>query len=131
DLSTPQAAAMTFVRAIESGDSATARRAAIAGGIEWDMVDAMADATAGMRALREAATRKFGADVQRVIDPHTTIDLSAKLKDADVVSDGKSATITPKDGQNQIKLKRVEEGWKVDVGALTRGQDITQAVPMF
>jgi hypothetical protein len=25
----------------------------------------------------------------------------------------------------------VEEGWKVDVGALTRGQDITQSIPMF
>jgi hypothetical protein len=132
DLSTPQAAAMTFVRAIEAGDADTARRAAIAGGIEWDMVDALAHATTGMRKLRASATRRFGeTETKRVIDPRSPLDLSQRLKDADVASDGNVATITPKDGQNPLKLKNVDGEWKVDVGALTRGQDITRAAPLF
>src|SRR2546430_17205870 len=85
DLSTPQAGAMTFVRAIEAGDAETARRAAIAGGIEVDMVDAMAHATTGMRKLRAAATRRVGeTEMKRVIDPRSPLDLSQRLQDADV-----------------------------------------------
>src|SRR6266496_1204789 len=87
DLSSPQGAAMTFAKAIEAGDADTAKRAAIAGGIEVDMIDAMADATRGITALRGAATRKFGAaEVQRILDPHRPPQLSLMLIDADAMS---------------------------------------------
>jgi len=131
NLSNPRAAAITFIVALENGDAATARKAASAGGLEWDLVDAMADATSGMRKLRAAAVNRFGKDADRIIDPRTPLNVSAKLKDADVAGDEHSATVTPKDGQNVIHLKHDEEGWKVDVGTLTRGQDITNVIPTF
>jgi hypothetical protein len=131
DLSNPRAAAISFISALEKGDAPTARKAASAGGIEWDLVDAMADATSGMRALRAAAVKRFGKDADRIIDPRTPLNVSAKLKEADVAGDENTATVTPKDGQIVIHLKHDEEGWKVDVGTLTRGQDITDVIPSF
>ena len=131
DLTNPKAAAISFITALENGDAATARKAATAGGIEWDLVDAMADATSGMRTLRSAAVKRFGRDADRIIDPRTPLNVSEKLKDADVAGDEHSATVTPKDGQNVIHLKHDDEGWKVDVGTLTRGQDITDVIPTF
>jgi len=131
DLSTPKAAAMTFGRALEQGDAAAALAAADAGGTERDLVEAMAQSSSGMKRLLAAAHAKFGDDAKRLEMLHSPTDIVKTLRDADVAEDADRATVTSKDGHDSLQLHRRDGEWKVDIGALIRGQDVSHAIPVF
>jgi hypothetical protein len=130
DLSTPRAAAVTFVRAMENDDVKTAQDAAVAGGMEVDFVDATAHYTYAVKQLLKRTRAKFGEEAKDVF-PATDVDVSILLISGEVTVDGdERATVTPQDGRTSIPVQRTEEGtWKVDVGVLIKGADVTQAIP--
>jgi hypothetical protein len=131
DLSDPRKAAVSFTRALERGDAAIARQAAIYGGLEGDLVDAMAVLAQGITRLRAAATTRFGEDALHKIEPGAMPDVSSRLERADVKLDGDVATVTPTSGTSPMRLKKTADGWKVDIGALIRGSDVTRLIPTF
>ncbi len=131
DLSTPKAAAITFTRALEQGDTTTALAAANAGGIERDLVEAMAESSSGLKILEKAANAKFGDDAKRMNTLRGPSNIVSLLMDADVDENGDRAKVVSKNGQDSLQLQKTNGQWKVDIGALVRGQDISHAVPMF
>jgi hypothetical protein len=128
DLTTPRSAATVFTRALESGDAATAKSAAYAGGLEIEWVEAMAQAMSGMRQLVAAAEAKFGNEANSLVAGRQTLRMSGALAAAEVQMNGERATIVPAGDSMKIPMKQIDGNWKIDVGALTRGEDITSIV---
>ena len=129
DLTTPRSAATVFTRALEAGDVETAKSAAYAGGVEIEWVEAMAQAMSGMRKLMIAAQARFGAEAQSLVAGRQTLQLSGSLGDAEVQMNGDRATVIPSGGDGtKLPMKRIDGNWKIDVGLLTRGEDITSIV---
>ena len=128
DLTTPRSAATVFTRALEAGDVETAKSAAYAGGLEVEWVAAMARAMSGMRQLVAAAEKKFGEDAQVLVAGKQTLRLSGTLADAQVQLDGDRATVISAGDGTRFPMKRIDGKWKVDVGLLTRGEDINDIV---
>lgn len=129
DLSTPRAAASTFTNALEKGDAATATLASSAGGIETDLVAAMAESASGIKKLNAAAIAKFGDDGKRLVAVQTNV--AKNLSDGEVEITGDRALLRSRDGRDTMQLKRDDAGWKVDIGALIKGQDVSHVVPIF
>ena len=128
DLSTPRSAATVFTRAVETGDADTAKSAAFAGGIEVEWVEAMTSAMRGMKTLLSATEKKFGAESNLLVAQRGMLTFSQSLRDAEVQMNGDRATITSGPSKTTLFLKNIDGKWKIDVGALTRGQDISGLV---
>jgi hypothetical protein len=129
DLTTPRSAATVFTRALEAGDVETAKSAAYGGGLEIEWVEAMAPAMSGMRQLTDAAHSKFGAEADALVAGKQTLHMSTTLTDAEIQMNGERATVIPTGGDGvKIPMKRINGNWKIDVGLLTRGDDITYVV---
>jgi hypothetical protein len=129
DLTTPRSAATVFTRALEAGDAETAKSAAYGGGLEIEWVEAMAKAMSGMRELSAATQAKFGAEAESLVSGKQTLKMSNTLADAEIQINGERATIIPTSGDGlKIPMKRIDGNWKIDVGLMTRGEDISYIV---
>ena len=128
DLSNPKAAALTFTRAIESGDVETAQAAAYAAGIEHDLVEAMALAIPSLKRLDAAARAKYGAEGGDLVEHSDILNSVPAIESAEVAADENRARLTNSTGQIISQLKNVDGMWKVDVGASILGDDVTRQI---
>ena len=129
DLSEPRKAALVFAGALESGDIEKAKYACLAGGIEVELVEAMVTTTYDLRRLSEVATAKFGEAGAEVVARRGPIDATTYLTNAEVQITGNTARIIARGGINRIPLKLVDgKNWKVDIGAMSVGQDIAVGI---
>jgi hypothetical protein len=132
DLTNPKAAAITFAKAMEDGDVETAKNSSIAGGMEVDLVEAMTKATASLRKLGQACRDKYGDAATVMMKETGSMDASVALANAAVDFDGEeAATVTPTEGKVVVPVRLVEGNWKVDIGALVKGDDITNSIPLL
>jgi hypothetical protein len=127
DLSDPKAAAVTFAKALEAGDLATARLASNASGFEGELLEAMAESSSGMSRLTTAASGKLGEEARRLAEQHAGIGIASLIANGNVDQQGDRATVRSKDGRS-VQLQRIDGKWRVDVGALSKGQDVSQVV---
>ena len=83
---------------------------------------------------KAAAVKKFGeAAVGEVLRAPGTIDTSEALAKGDVAIEGERATVSPADGKvtTTIPLQLVDGNWKVDIGALIKGEDVVNSIPVL
>jgi hypothetical protein len=128
DLSTPKAAAVTFTRALENGDLVTARAASNASGYEGELLEAMAESASGMSRLTTVAGARLGDEAKKLTEQHASISMAKMVADGTVDQQGERATVSTKEKSGRMQLMRSDGRWLVDVGALTRGQDVSQVV---
>jgi hypothetical protein len=131
DLSNPRSAAVTFATALDRGDVKTAQMASNAGGMEMDLVDAMAQCASNIKHLSDVARAKFGDDAKRLVAAQGPMGIATELASADVDQNAEQATVRTRDGKSKMPLKFVDGTWRVDIGVLVGGQDITFIVPQF
>jgi hypothetical protein len=132
DLSTPESAATAFATALDSGDAAGARAASVGTEQNQQVIDKMASVAGAMRALHDAAAAKFGdaAAAQLIVQQPASVRDS--IKGAVVKVTGDAATLTPANSSDTaLHLVKTGGQWKVDIAALTRGQNVASAIPMF
>lgn len=129
DLSNPKAAAVTFARSLENGDLKRAKAATIASGMELDLVESMAHAASNLRKLYDAAEEKFGASAAQDLLARSGMSASEGIAAGQVVMEGDYATVMPRNAISPVPLKRIRGLWKVDIGALIKGQDMSLAIP--
>src|SRR5438876_2697281 len=111
DLSNPKATAVTFARAMETGDVKNAQDASLAGGMEVDLVEAMTRATHSLKQLANLTKAKFGDAGAEMLRVAGAMDASAALAAGDVAFDGdERATVTPQDGRAVVPVQRTEDG---------------------
>jgi hypothetical protein len=134
DYATPKNAAVTFARAMERDDVKVAQESSVAGGMEVELVEAMCHATHALKELGKLAHEKFGEDAERTLRGAGSIDASEALAAGEVTFDGDArATVNPTVGQAIVPVQKNEDDdlWKVDVGALIKGDDVTRAIPLL
>jgi hypothetical protein len=132
DYSSPKNTAVTFARAMENGDVKVAQEASVAGGMEVDLVEAMTKATCALKQLGTASQAKFGDAGQGILRDAGKLDASESLARGEVVFDGdERATVTPPDGKSPVPVQKVDDDWKVDIGALIRGDDVIHSIPLL
>jgi len=135
DYTSPKNAAVTFARAMERDDVKVAQESSIAGGMEVDLVEVMCHATHALKQLGKLAHEKFGEEAEQTLRGTGSIDASVSLGAGEVAFDGDAgdrATVTPTVGQAVVPVQKNEdEQWKVDIGALIKGDDITRAIPLL
>jgi hypothetical protein len=127
DLSTPKSAALAYLKAVQRGDSRTARFVSSGSDAQKQWVTSLATTVDGMRKFDNALTAKFGNIVSQIhTDMHDALDVLADepviLTDAGSVSgDDHVAKINPKrigfksHFIHPIMLIHEKEGWKVDL----------------
>ena len=59
------------------------------------------------------------------------VPLARKFAEGDVEQNALLATLKSKDGRDKLQLKNIDGQWKVDIGALIQGRDVSAIVPMF
>ena len=133
DLSTPKSAARAFTEALDKGDAAAARAAAITDEKNVAFVDVMTEFMKETRRLNEAAIARYGDAGKEVGGAEAEKDLTKYYDEAEITETGDSATITRKDEPAKaLKLRRVNDEWKVDIASLLGTEiDIEKTVAMF
>ena len=127
DLSSPKSAALAYLKAIQRGDAATARAAAVGTEEELRWVDSIANMVDGMRVFDKALLARFSrVGYQIQVDLHeslrTLADEPVELIDQGTVEQADTAArIKPKLAgftshyQIPVVLALVKGQWKVDV----------------
>ena len=134
DFSTPKNAAVTFARAMERDDAQVAQQASLAGGMEVDLVENMCHATHALKELAKASKAKFGEAGDKELRGAATVDASIAFANGEVTMDGEDrATVAPTGGQTAVPVQRNpdDDTWKVDIGALIKGDDVTHSIPLL
>jgi hypothetical protein len=133
DLSTPKAAAMSFADALQAGDVAAAKTAAVGDAQNQDLVSTLAEVAAQNAKLREAAKAKFGEEAsKKIAKKMTSEELAKQLDEAEIKENGDTATITSKENPgNPLTLKKVDGQWKVDMLSGAAGAQTAQQLPLI
>jgi hypothetical protein len=124
DQSNPKAAALSFAKALESGDSETAKSLVVGTDQEKQIVDATADFVSAVKKLKDSATKKFGDKATEITGQSMSVDMSKQIEGTESKEEGDTATLTnpqQAQGQQPMKLKKVDGKWKVDLSAITQG----------
>jgi len=133
DLTTPKAAALTFLHAISAGDVKTAKSASIGNDQEKAAVEALTTLVTGLRAYEHAITKRFGGQAaqtatqlrQAVTD---LIEVSIGHAENGIVNQGpETASVEPAVGNVRLRarppiyLRKEKDRWKVDLATTAQG----------
>lgn len=123
DQSTPKSAVAAFFKAMEKGDVEAAKSMAVGTDKQLKVLDIVIPVASGMKALENAAVKKWGEDAKKVLTDGPAgggFDFEKNLADAKVTEDGDKATIVSgkkeDDGKQPLILKKADGKWKVDLG---------------
>jgi hypothetical protein len=134
DYSSPKNTAVTFARAMERDDAKVAVDSSLAGGMEVDLVENMCHATHALKELAKVARAKFGDEGDQALRGAATVDASASLANGEVTFDGEDrASVMPQAGNTAVPVTHNadDDTWKVDIGALIKGDDVTHSIPLL
>jgi len=127
DLTSPKAAALTFLRAISAGDVQTAKSACIGTEREKASVEALSTLITGLRAYDQAVNTRFGVeaaqtDAQLKQAISDLLDVSITHAENAMVHEGpQTATVEPAAGGVRLRarpaiyLRKDQNHWKVDL----------------
>jgi hypothetical protein len=128
DASSPKKAAIAFARAVVASDLERARSLAVGTDAEFDVFKSMSELLQASKRLRAAATKRFG-EFPRQFDLSFLEGLPDQFERLEEKIEGDRATLVLKTGQadpQPPRLKRVGDGWKMDLSGLGEGPALTQ-----
>jgi hypothetical protein len=143
DPSSPKGVAAAFFKAMESGDAATARSLATGQEKQLAVIDLLVPVFHSFKELETAAVKKWGDEGRKTLSQGQgggpgSPDFNEQLKTAKEEITGDTATITPAnasanvDKKDQLKLKKVDGKWKLDMASLpSEGIDDPAATKML
>lgn len=129
DLSTPKAAAATFLQAIAQGDARTARQASMGTEQQKQWIDAMVGFVDGLRSYDKALIKRFGREaIPTDVDIRQTLLTTAEeparqVQDAIIDQTDDTARLLPAYkgirlmAQPPMILRRQRGQWKIDLAA--------------
>ena len=128
NVSTPKGAAIAFAKAIEAGDLESARSLAVGTDAEFAFWKSMSEMLQASKRLQAAATKRFGEIGPSPFGPSSGffVDHTERLEEK---IEGNRATLVSKTGQvdwHTPRLKRVGDGWKMDLSGLGEAPPVTE-----
>jgi hypothetical protein len=135
----PKGVVTAFFKAMETGDVAGAKALAVGSDKQLAVLDVLVPVFHGFKQLETAAVKKWGEEGRKTLTegPGGGLNVAEKLKNAKVDVKGDAATITPADAKpedknSEMKLKKVEGKWKLDMASIpAEGMDDPKALKMF
>ncbi|HET6246180.1 MAG TPA: hypothetical protein VFE47_00630 [Tepidisphaeraceae bacterium] len=115
DISTPKAAAASFAKAMETGDTDALKKTTKGTDAQFATVQKMAGMVKAAKHYQDALVSKFGDKAKA--DEMGAPKFAENYADAVEKIDGDKATVTPKSGE-PIKLVKDSDGWKVDLAVI-------------
>ena len=133
DLSSPRKAATSFANALESGDADALKATSLGSEEDYKLMDSLSGIMKSGKKLQDAASEKFGVDEGKKVAAGGPNDMHKEIDQSEEKIDGEAASLTKKgeDAKNALKLKKVKEGWKVDLTQIPDKQQMAQALPMM
>jgi hypothetical protein len=131
DLSTPKAAAVAFMRALESGEVRAIKAVTLGSDDDYRLMSAVASAMRATRDLQKAANNRFGKAGDGIV-PGQSGDPVDEISESKVKETGDTALLARKEdpeGRSPLKLKKTDGQWKIDLAALPDKRQINQALP--
>lgn len=131
DLSTPKAAAVAFMRALESGEVRAIKAVTLGSDDDYRLMSAVASAMRATRDLQKAATDRFGKAGDGIV-PGQSGDPVDEISESKVKETGDTALLARKEdpeGRSPLRLKKTDGQWKIDLAALPDKRQINQALP--
>ena len=131
ELATPKLGVLAFVRAMEQ-DSPEAF-AAVTLGAEPDrkLFVPLIHMVGAAKDLEKAARQKFGKAGRVVVRDSPAAGLEVQVQESTVTITGDSAIVrhAQDDGAEPLTLRKTSDGWKVDLTAIQRRQEMASAAP--
>lgn len=132
DGTTPRGAAVAFARAMDVGDAAGAKAAAVEGEANVRIVEAMASMTRSQQRLLKVATERFGPGASALVGPYARPGLEETVGRSTLTVDGDTAALRERPGVIFLKLRRGAEGrWRVDVSGSSDAEAMRKEVPLL
>jgi hypothetical protein len=132
NLSTPKSAVTSYADAMRRGDVAAAK--ATVTGVNSETIDVLASSVTSRKRLDAAAVAKFGDDAKAFSGQNRSgaPEVEKWVADAEVVENGDTATVTPKDhSQRGVSLKKIDGQWKIDLSATPGMDQMSTMLPML
>jgi hypothetical protein len=129
DLSTPKSAAVSFAKALQSNDIATAKAASTGTDEQYKLIDAAGQMMSGFKNYESAAVAKFG-DAGKFGKGEGPPDVVADTEESEPKIEGDTATmVNPKKpaDPNPMKLVKKNGQWKVDLSSIPMDEQTKMA----
>lgn len=115
---TPKGVALSFAKALQSGDAAGVQAVVLNGEKNKDRIGIAVQTLSAMRQLHDAALRRFGEEGASLLA--AKMDLAKDIAAAEPKVEADHAEIAIEDGY-PVVLRKIEEQWKVDMEKMLDG----------
>jgi hypothetical protein len=131
----PKQVALAWASALTSGDTATARNLTTGTESQMKTIEGMAGMMSASKKMEDAMKEKFGADALKAAGSSGPSGMDAdemkkKVEATEEKIEGDTATLTSKDENDPLVLKKVDGRWKIDLSSAAMAQ-MEQAGDMF
>jgi hypothetical protein len=141
DASDVRDTAQKFFKAMEAGNAADAKAMATGTDKQLALLDTLVPVVSAFKDLEKSAVKKWGEEGRKTLTQGqggaNAFNFEEEIKKAKVNVEGQSATIIPEsqkpeDKKEPMKLKKVENKWKLDMGSIpSEGLDDPNATKML
>jgi hypothetical protein len=128
DFNTPKGAFRTYTKALAEGDSKTLKEAVIASDKHLQLLDSQVAYTPVERKFNAAVVKSYPVAAKELADPSQ--EMLKAIDTADVKVSGESATLVTRLSTEPVKLKKVDNKWKLDLISMYDTDNIEE-VMMF
>lgn len=126
DYSTPKNAFRTYTQAIADRDIQVLKNSAVATAKHNQLLESQVEYSAIDKKFREACVKAYPAAAKELPDPtQQTLDAIAA---ADVKIDGDTATLQSRDSLEPVRLRKVDNRWKVDLVAMYDNEAVDEVL---
>lgn len=127
----PRDAAAAFARAMRAGDVEAARAVSVGDDASTAAMVAFVEYAHAIHRLRTASEAKYGDPSAVVVSPGISADASilASAEQGRLDLNGDNATLVGPRPREEVKLRRIDGGWKVDRSSFLLGGEMLKSLP--
>ena len=131
ELATPKLGALAFVRAMEQNSLDAFASVTIGAEQDRKLFAPLIHMVGAAKDLEKAARQKFGKAGRVVVRESPAAGIEVQVQESTVSISGDSAVVrhAPDDGSEPLTLRKTADGWKVDLTAIQRRQEMVTAAP--
>ena len=131
ELASPKMGALAFVRAMEENSPEAFANVTIGGESDRKLFAPLIHMVGAAKDLEKAARQKFGKAGKVVVRNSPAAGIEIQVQESNVTVSGDTAIVkhAPDDGSEPLTLKKTSDGWKVDLTAIQRRQEMVAAAP--
>lgn len=131
ELASPKMGALAFVRAMEQNSPEAFASVTVGAEQDRKLFAPLIHMVGAAKDLEKAARQKFGKAGRVVVRNSPAAGIEVQVQESTVTVSGDTAIVkhAPDDGSEPLTMKKTPDGWKVDLTAIQRRQEMITAAP--